>query len=145
MTLKTLAAGQYWQATKLDIGPNLPQLLKIEVAAQMNAPPSANDAILVYIGWADAVTAGTGNPANLTGLDAAWTGYASGDGAVHQLQQIGSLPLDVSTAAQMNQAGVVIPSSQYPIVVVKNASAVAIGDGVSTAIRLTALNLTSQD
>lgn len=95
ITLASLGAGAWRQFVKLDLGYASPYPLEIEVriAAKPTSAPTAGGAVRLFFGFSSSATAGTGNPANLSGADAAYVGYgaAAGDAdeCISQLHEAG--------------------------------------------------------
>jgi hypothetical protein len=94
----------------------------------MAATPTAGDVIELYWAPSPSATAGTANPANVTGADSAYAGYSSNLAAsVKQLERIGTFVCTAQTTAtvQVAECGYFVPGERYGSLVVKNESGAA--------------------
>ncbi len=153
--LGSLADGSYRQSAKCDLTANRDVEYKVEVSIETDTDATAGGTIVVWAGYSDSATAGTGNPAGLSGTDSAYTGLSGGTAAqsVQALEYVGSLVLDAiqdTDAPQVGVIGVIRPKKRYMMLVVKNASGATLGgDGTGLAdecaIRVTGQQLQLQD
>jgi hypothetical protein len=128
LDLTSVADAAARQSAKWDFGAHWAECYLVRAAFELAATPTAGDLIELYFGWSHHATAGTGNPAALTGGDAAYTGYSSNlSDSVKQL--FGPLLFTCTAQAtgtvQVATVGVVYPRSRYGILVVKNESGAA--------------------
>ena len=77
--LTSLAASAYRQGAKADLGANPAAEYDVEVALEFVTAPTAGGLVYIYFGFSGNATAGTLNPAGLSGADAAYVGYTSDD------------------------------------------------------------------
>ena len=124
------ATGDILDATK-----GLAALLEVWVTTKVQAAPTAGNTVDLYLSFSDSATAGTDNPGNLSGADAAL-------GNVDLLPQmvfVGSVVMSNSagTGAQQ-QRFLVQPQDQYVIPVLVNNSGQALSaTGTDTAVWIT--------
>ena len=114
-----------------------------------------NDSIDFYVGYSDSPTAGTGNPAQLSGTDSAYSGGAAGTLAegLLQLEFVGSLMLQIKTDAddepQVGKVGTIRPDARYMMLVAHvncaTATLGAAGVGDECGIRVTGITTQVQD
>ena len=123
ISMASVANAAARQGVKLDLGATFACLWRVRAEVEMAATPTAGATVDLYWAPSGSATAGTDNPANVTGTDAAYTGYSSNVSAsVRQLQYIGSLVLTAQATAtvQRGEVGVFRPSSRYGSLVVVN-------------------------
>jgi hypothetical protein len=114
---------------------------------------AAGETLDFYIGYSHSATAAVGNPANLTGADAAYTGMTGGTlaASLKQLVFLGSQVMDNVINTDMPQIDTAVatftPRSRYGMLVVVNsaASAALHSDMVETSFRIQPLTLQLQD
>jgi hypothetical protein len=86
--------------------------------------PTAGGLVEFWAGFSSLSTAASGNPANLSGADAAYTGYINDcDQAKNQLWFVGAISVSINTqtpAAQTSDVGVFVPLDRYMMVVACN-------------------------
>jgi hypothetical protein len=127
ITLASLAAAAARQSVKLDLGTPRTGLYKVKASVEMVATPAAGGSIDLYWAPSPSATAGTDNPGNVTGADAAYAGYSSDlTNTLPQLVFMGSLTL-AARATPIVQSGdvgfLIAPPEQYgSLVVVNNGS-----------------------
>lgn len=114
------------QSAKFDFGATRPPLYRVDACIETASAASDGDAFDFWLGGSPSATAGTGNPAGLTGSDAAWTWSL---GAEMQMQSIGAL-LCRATAVNIGVVGFVRPTHRYGILVMRNKSGVAVATTV---------------
>lgn len=139
--LDSLAAGAYRQSAKVDLGANRARVWSITGAFEFSVAPTATGTISVWMGFSHSATAGTGNPGNLSGSDAAYTGYggaaSDADEAIDQLTFVGLMPVSNDADIHVGHLGLFVPKQRYGILVVKNgADQSFIADAVEMSIRL---------
>lgn len=141
ITLASLANGAGRQAVKLDLGATHAALYRVKATFEIAATPTAGATIDLYWAPSDSSTAGTDNPANVTGTDAAYAGYSSNlTAAIKQLQFIGSFvcTTQATTTVQAGHVGTFSPQSRYgSLVVVNNSGAALHSTGTNQAVTLT--------
>lgn len=151
-----LANGAYRQSAKCDLTLNRDVEYKVEVSTETDDDATAGGTIDVYVGYSDSATAGTGNPAMLSGTDSLYTGGTGGTAAtgIKLLEVVGSLVLqatnDADAAPQVGVIGMIRPTGRYMMLVVGNNSGQSLGSGGTgladeLAIRVTGQNLQLQD
>jgi hypothetical protein len=126
------------QSAKVDLGAERGQAYHVRCAFEMAATPTAGEVIELYWAPSQHATAATGNPANVSGSDAAYTGYSSNlADSVKQLQFIGAFVCTVQATAtvQVGEVGQFEPPERYGSLVVKNESGAAFhSDAVETHV-----------
>ncbi len=129
LDLVSLAASAYRQSAKFDFGAVRAPLYDVWGVLEFAASVAAGKAIEFYMGYSPSSTAANANPANLSGSDAAYTGYASNaDDAVKQLQYVGAMitTANATTTLQVGYFGAFAPQGgRYGIAVVRSRLAVA--------------------
>lgn len=116
------------QSAKVDLGANRAALYSIRAAFELAATPTAGEVIELYWAPSHSATAGTGNPANTSGSDAAYTGYSSNlSDSVKQLERIGTFvcTAQATTTVQVAECGIFSPTERYGSLIVKNESGAA--------------------
>lgn len=142
-----LAAGAARQSAKFDFGAtwDLEVVLASVVEWETTPEVAAGETLDFYMGYSHSATAAVGNPANLTGADAAYAGITGGTlaASLKQLTYIGSQVMDNVINTDMPQIDTNVstftPRDRYGILVVFNnaASAALHSDMVETSFRLT--------
>jgi len=135
----SLSDGAARQSAKFDFGANWARAYVVRAGVELAATPTAGAVIELYMGYSQSVTAGNGNPANLSGSDAAYTGYSSNlADSVEQLHFIGQLVTTVQatgTVQYITMQNNFMPRGRYGILVVKNECGAAFhSDAVETHI-----------
>lgn len=113
------------QSAKVDLGAERAQMYNVRCAFEMAATPTASEVIELYWAPSQHATAGTGNPANISGSDAAYSGYSSNlANSIKQLQFIGAFVCTVqtTTTVQVGEVGIFDPPERYGSLVIKNES-----------------------
>ena len=139
-----LTAGAARQSVKLDLGSvNLDALWTMKAYIEwFTTAPTAGGTVDFYLGFSHDATAGEDNPGNLSGTDAAFTGYgatvATGTAALKQLTYVGSLVATNEVDLQVQTVGVFQPTARYCcLVVVTNSSvALAVTDAIETGVAI---------
>lgn len=129
ITLASLANGSYRQSVKLDLGATRAEWFDVYVDIEMAATPTAGNTIDLYWAPSSSATAGTDNGGNVSGTDAAYTGYSSNAAAsVLQLQPMGALYLtaQATSTVQRGYAGRFSPAQRYGSLVVGNSGGSAV-------------------
>lgn len=156
INLGSLANAGAQQSAKADLTVNRDVEYKIEVSVETDTDATIGGTIDVYVGWSDSATAGTGNPAALSGTDSGYTGGTGGAlvDALKLLEFVGSLSLqgteDADGVPQVGQIGIISPKARYLMIVVVNNSGAILGSGGTgvadeLAVRVTGLTLQVQD
>jgi hypothetical protein len=110
ITLASLAAGSWRQCVKLDLfgaGTPFPAEIEIRVTAKPTSAPTAGGQVRFFFGYSSSGTAATGNPAGLSGADAAYVGYgaAAGDADECMGQLFEAAPGLIASADAVIQVG----------------------------------------
>jgi len=136
LDLTSVGDGAARQSAKWDFGAHWAREYSIRAAFEMAATPTTGDVIEVFFAWSNSATAATANPANLTGSDAAYTGYSANlDDSVKQLvgPYLFVCTVQVTATVQVGHVGTIYPHGRYGICVVKNESGAAFhSDAVET-------------
>ena len=150
-----LAAGAARQSAKFDFTANMDVEYVLASCVEWETTPeiAAGETLDFYIGYSHSATAAVGNPANLTGSDAAYTGMTGGTlaASLKQLTFLGSQVMDNVINTDMPQVDTAVatftPRARYGILVVVNsaASAALHSDMVETSFRIQPLTLQLQD
>ena len=130
-----------WQSAKTDLTASRAEQFLLRAQVAWTTAITAGGYISFYVGFSSLSTAASGNPANLSGADAAWTGY-SNDIAVasSHLQMVGVLAGSLSTSTtvpQVKDIGMFTPLDRYCMVIAINSSS----QPLSTITTLNALTL----
>lgn len=123
ITTASLANGSFRQSVKLDLGATRAEWYDVYADVEMAATPTSGATVDLYWAPSSSATAGTDNGANVTGTDAAYTGYSSNASAsVLQLQNIGCLFLtaQATSTVQKGYVGRFSPAQRYGSLVVGN-------------------------
>ena len=149
-----LAAGAARQSSKFDFTANMDVEYVLASCVEWETTPevAAGETLDFYIGYSHS-TGAVGNPANLSGSDAAYTGISGGTlaASLKQLAFLGSQVMDNVINTDMPQVDTAVatftPRSRYGILVVVNsaASAALHSDMVETSFRIQPLTLQLQD
>lgn len=129
ITLASVANNAARQSVKLDLGANRAEWYAVKANFEIAATPTAGNTIDLYWAPSSSDTAGTDNPGNVSGADAAYTGYSSNlDASVKQLQYIGSFVCTAQATAtvQKGHVGTFSPANRYGSLVVYNKSGAAL-------------------
>lgn len=118
-TTSLAASGGSRQSAKFDFGASRAPLYRLDACVELATTGVDNEFIDFYLGGSPSGTAGTGNPAGLTGSDAAFT---ETDGLLGKLQKIGPLWVHAATLI-IGYVGLVVPQHRYGILVVENSCA----------------------
>lgn len=113
------ASGGARQSTKsavLSVTSSRAMYYRVDACIEFEAAPTDGGTVDFYWGGSPSATAGTGNPAGLTGSDAAFTDTT---GLLGQLQYIGSLTVR-NNVINIGKVGHLIPEQEYGILVVVN-------------------------
>lgn len=128
LSLASLADTAARQSAKVDLSANRAREYHVRAAFEFAATPVAGDVVELYWAPSQHATAGTGNAANVTGVDAAYSGYSSNLGAsVLQLQFIGVFicTAQATGTIQVAEVGVFSPPERYGSLIVKNEAGAA--------------------
>lgn len=148
ITLASLANAAGRQAVKLDLGATRAAMYRVKASFEIAATPTAGATIDLYWAPSESATAGTDNPANVTGADAAYAGYSSNlTASLKQLQFIGSFICTAQATAtvQYGEVGCFSPKARYgSLVVVNNSGAALHTTDTNQAISLIPVEDTSE-
>jgi len=148
ITLASLANGSGRQCVKMDLGATRAALWRVSATFEIAATPTAGNTIDLYWAPSESATAGTDNPANVTGTDAAYAGYSSNlTAAVKQLLFIGSVvcTTQATTTVQAAHVGMFAPPARYgSLVVVNNSGAALHSTETNQCTTLTPIGETSE-
>ncbi len=139
--LTSLGNGAAREGAKADLTATRAARFAVELCVEFvsSGAPESGETVDLYWGPSNNGTAGTANPAGLTGVDAAYTGTA-GDSLADSLKQllyIGSLVLTADVAAVVQrQTFVFSPPTRHGIPVVVNSCNDASEDFHSDAIEM---------
>lgn len=123
ITLASLANGSYRQGAKIDLGTPFPRRYAVFFDGEWAATPTAGNTLDVWMAPSSSGTAGTDNGANVSGTDAAYSGYSSdAANSVPQLVYVGSLVLAARATATVQKGfvGIYVPTQRYVSPVVLN-------------------------
>lgn len=138
ITLASLANAAGRQSAKVDLGENRADEYKVRAAFEIAATPTAGLTIDLYWAPSWSATAGTGNPGNVTGSDAAYAGYSANlSETLLQLEFIGSFICTVQATGtvQYGEVAVFSPGERYgSLIVVDNSGAALHSDDVESHI-----------
>jgi len=147
----SLAAGSARQSAKFDFGATWDLEMVLASCLEWATSPevAAGETLDFYIGYSHSATATTGNPANLTGSDAAYSGMTGGTlaASLAALTWIGSHVMDNVINTDMPQVdtnvATFVPRDRYGILVVMNSATAAAlhSDMVETSFRITPLRV----
>lgn len=133
ITFASLASGGWRQFVKLDLGyaSPFPMELEFRLSFKPTSAPTAGGPIDFYFGFSDSATAGTNNPANLSGTDAAYNGYGAAstdaDECLGQFAGPASLVLSTDSAIQTSEwIGPFLVKDRYLIGAVRNSCSQAL-------------------
>lgn len=128
ITLASLANGSGRQSVKLDLGSARKERYRVKACFEIAATPTAGNTVDLYWAPSTSATAGTDNPANVTGTDAAYSGYSSNlTASIRQLLFIGSFvcTAQATSTVQKGWVGTFAPPLRYGSLVVVNNSGAA--------------------
>lgn len=117
-----------------------------QAAVEWGTAPTTQEAIQLYMGWSNISGAGNGNPGNLTGSDAAYTGSpADLDEGLRQLTYLGTMIIATADANVQKTFPIrFTPLARYGIPVVVNRSGQALfTDAAEMSLVFTPYILTS--
>lgn len=123
ITTASLANNAARQSVKLDLGSTRAEVYAVRGSIEMAATPTAGNVVDLYWAPSTSATAGTDNPANVSGTDAAYTGYSANlDASVKQLLFVGSFILTAQATSTVQRAhiGYLAPPTRYGSLVVYN-------------------------
>jgi len=137
ITMTSVADAAARQSVKLDLGATFATMWRVNAAVEMAATPTAGKTVDLFWAPSGSATAGTDNPANVSGTDAAYTGYSSNLAAsVKQLVYIGSLILtaQATSTVQVGEVGTFRPSARYGSLVVVNSGGSAFHSSATNVV-----------
>jgi hypothetical protein len=97
--------------------------MAVRLQTAFSANPVAGAVLEVYWAGSPASTAASSNPAGASGADGAYTGVVTTATAKPNLQFIGCLVAEATTASQTADVGVFVPDFQYGMPIVVNLTA----------------------
>ena len=144
LSLTGVANGAGRQSAKADLGNPRARLYSVIASIEFDAASTVGSTVDFYWGPSTLSTAASGNPAELTGSDATYTGTTGGSLAqsVPMLQYIGSLILadDVAPQPTIGPVGIFTPQERYGMLVVVNSGGQALeGDDIEMFISMSEL------
>lgn len=142
LTLANIADDAARESDKFDLGANRAPRYALKAALEWFSAPTTGETVDFYIGWSPDSTAANGNPGNLTGTDAAYTGSpATLDEGLSQLTFIGSMHVTADAVVQIGPSIVFEALERYGILVVVNRSGAALAatDDVETHVVMTSI------
>lgn len=149
ISLASVANAAARQSAKIDFGASRARRYRVVVECELAATPTAGNAIELYMGWSNSGTAGTDNPAGLSGSDAAYTGQSSNLAAsLKQLAYLGDAIVSAlaTTTVQRIEVGIIETRGRYGCLVVNNNSGAAFhSTNTNQAIRFIPLEDTVED
>lgn len=128
ITLASLAAAAWRQFAKVDLcgaGTPFPMYVDFRIYAKPTSAPTAGGLVQLYIGFSDSGTVGTNNPANLSGVDAAYVGYGAAatdaDECMGQLTAVTPLIASADAVIQVSEwSGLYEVKDRYLIGAIRN-------------------------
>lgn len=149
ITMTSVANNAARQSVKLDLGASRTPLYSVKASFEIAATPTAGNTIELYWAPSSSSSAGTDNPGNVSGTDAAYTGYSSNIAdSVKQLQFIGSFVCTAQATAtvQSGFVGRFKPADRYGSLVVFNKSGAAMhSSATNISITLTPIRSVLED
>ena len=140
LTFNSLVNNAYRQGAKIDLKVDWERDWRVWLAVAWTGTPTIGLNVDVFWGECGSAVAGDANPANLSGLDADYTGYGGGtaDDGIRNISQVGSLSVATATAAtlQISEVGILTPKSRWGIPVVRNQSGGTIGTNTAMGLML---------
>jgi hypothetical protein len=119
-SLTTTSTGA-WQGAKGDLGTPRGARMAVRVTTAWAATTSiAGQALEVYWAGSPTSTAANDNPAGTSGSDANYTGVVSAATAKPNLQFVGLVIAEATTASQTVDVGTFVPDHQYGMPVIVN-------------------------
>lgn len=137
ITLTSVANTAARQSVKLDLGATRAELYAVRAAFEIAATPTAGTTIDLYWAPSSSSTAGTDNPGNISGTDAAYTGYSSNlTASLKQLLPIGSFVCTAQATSTVQAAfvGFFKPPLRYGSLVVVNNSGAALHSSATNMV-----------
>lgn len=139
LSLASLADGNYRQSAKFDFGAVRAPAYFVRGAIEWAAGVVAGDTIELYIAFSQSAIAANGNPGDLSGSDAAYTGYsADADNSIKQIKTvlIGIATAEATGTVQIMEFGYFQPLERYGIVIVSPTGNALHSDDVEMSIVL---------
>jgi len=107
------------QSIKSDLGATRAERMLLRLQLVFGTAPTAGGTLDVFVGFSTTSSATVGNPANLSGSDAAYSGYTNdAQHAKQHLCFVGVFYACATTVAQVADIGVFTPLDRYGMVVV---------------------------
>ena len=121
LSLASVADAAARQSAKVDLGAKWARAYMVRIALEYASGVAAGDITRLYWGASQSATAGNGNPGNLSGSDAGYTGYSSNlTDSLYHLQEIGAIRATAQATAtiQVADVGIFSPTERYGMLVV---------------------------
>lgn len=128
LSMASVANAAFRQSAKFDFGENWAQEYQARGAFEIAATPTAGRTINAFLAYSQSATAGNGNAGNVSGSDAAYTGYSSnGAASVLQLHQISAFVVtsQATGTVQVIEGWRFTPQGRYASLVLQNDTAAA--------------------
>lgn len=128
LELASVADDAARQSVKADLGENRAMEYAVRAAFEFAATPTAGETVELYWAPSHSATAGNGNPANVTGADAAYAGYSANlDASLKHLDYIGPFIVTANPTGviQSSKVAVFSPDQRYGSLVVVDRSGAA--------------------
>lgn len=127
ITMTSVANNAARQGVKLDFGTTRGARYRVWATVELAATPTAGNTILLYMAPSNSGTAGTNNPGNVSGTDAAYSGYSSNlDASLEHLDFVGTLVVTAQATSTVQvieiREGFYTPRDRYGSLVVYNKS-----------------------
>lgn len=116
------------QSVKFDFGENRAEWYSVRMTTEIASTPTAGSIVEIFLAPSQSATAGVGNPGNVSGTDAAYSGYSSNlDASLAQLMRIGTgvVTSQATGTIQVMECGRFSPPERYGSLVVRNGSGAA--------------------
>lgn len=140
--LTSLANGAARQGQKADLLSPRAGAFTVRVVVEPDVAPSSGATSEIYFGFSGSGTAGTDNPAGLTGADGAYTG-TTGDSLADSVKALSTIPFiylhtsDVAPIVLPQDIGILYPILEWVSPVIVNSSGQAYeGDAIEMYIAL---------
>lgn len=138
LDLTSVADDAARQSAKVDLGATRADVYDVMAAIEIAATPTAGEVVEFWWAPSPNATAGNANPGNVSGADAAYTGYSSNlDASLKQLQFIGDFVCTAQATGtiQVGRVGSFRPLHRYGSLVVVNRSGAALhSDAVEMSV-----------
>lgn len=127
LDLTSLADDAARESAQFDLGANRAARYALKPQVEWGSAPTTGETLDFYVGFSTNSTASAGQPGNLTGSDAAYTGSpATLDEGLSQLKYIGSMHVTADAVVQTGPAMFFEAEERYAVLVVVNRSGQAL-------------------